>query len=248
MSRYLNSTLDITVPAPIEPRFYGTIGVFNCKSISILTNVSAIIKLLTRSVQLRQILFQIFSENIKTSFLIHFRQRLQRSWYLDWNVARVKREHNALSREQNISSWVEIRRGKVKWFNFKYNICDLVIHAVWNIFVEAKLKYCDVYNYSFLKTKSNYGACMEKFNPVLNWCPGYGALIFRMVKWLIMYNDIRITIVWWLHHPREEFISVKSVVRRLTLSTTVLFFRVHKNRTLHSYSKAGKIVVLFNDH
>merc|ERR1719361_1888521 len=42
------------------------------------------------------------------------RQRLQRSWYLDWNVARARRGHNALSKEQNISSWAEIRRGKVK--------------------------------------------------------------------------------------------------------------------------------------
>ena len=45
---FYTTQLEITVPAPIEPRFYGTIGVFNCKSISILTNVSAIIMLLTR--------------------------------------------------------------------------------------------------------------------------------------------------------------------------------------------------------
>ena len=46
--RSLYRTLEITVPAPIEPRFYGSIGVFNCKIISILTNFSAIIQLLTR--------------------------------------------------------------------------------------------------------------------------------------------------------------------------------------------------------
>ena len=113
MSRLLYNTLEITVPAPIEPRFYGTIGVFNCKSISILTNISAI-KLLTGRVQIETNIVKIVSEDITPAFLINFRQRLQRNWYLDWNVARVKRGHNALSREQNISSWVEIRRGKVK--------------------------------------------------------------------------------------------------------------------------------------